>query len=112
MESENTNSNFYEKHVEYSVLSSYPPFSTSLKKRDQYREDLTAEDLRIASKVNTEDEDAEERMYSTLEVKWSDDLDEARLYQKRYGKDVREAQKVAIEREGLNPEGLDVPSDV
>ena len=112
MESENKNSDFYEKHVEYSVLSSYPPFSISLKKREDYRDDLAAEDLRIASKIKAEDEDAMERMYSTLEVKWSDDLEEARLYQKRYGKDQREAQKVAVEREGLDPEGLDVPSDV
>lgn len=112
MESENAKTDFYEKHREYSILSSYPPFSISLKKRDQYREELTEEDLRIASKVKAGDSDAEERMYSTLEVKWSDDLEEARLYQKRYGNDIREAQKVAIEREGLDPEGLDVPSDI
>jgi hypothetical protein len=100
---------FVEKHREYSVYADWPPFSISSKKRNDYLEDVVKEDRRIVSKINAKDEDAFERMYSTVEVKWSDDLEEARLYQKRYGKEKIDAFLAALELEGLEEDSDGVP---
>jgi len=91
---------FVQKHKEYSLILDYPPFSTSLKKREEYQGDIRSEDARIISLIQNNDEKAYERMYSTLEAKWADDLEEARLYQKRYPKNPEEAQKVVLKMEG------------
>lgn len=100
---------FVDKHREYSILGKYPPFSISMKKRESYYADVIEEGNRIQSKEKAGDEDALERMFSTLEVKWNDDLEEARLYQKRYGDDMVAAQKAAIKLNGLDEDDLDVP---
>lgn len=109
---QNTNVQFLEKHKEYSIYADWPPFSTSYKKRSQYLEDVDSEIKRIASKINSSDDDAYERMFSTLEVKWQDDLDEARLYQKRYGSD-RDAKidafLAALKAEGRTEDSPDIP---
>ena len=92
---------FKEKHKEYSLYLDYPPFSTSRKKTEEYTEDCKKEISRIFSLSDEEKEDA--RMFSTVAAKWADDLDEARLYQKRYGDSMKgkeEAQKVVYEMEG------------
>jgi hypothetical protein len=91
---------FVQKHKEYSLILNYPPFSTSLKKREEYASDIRSEDARIISLIQDNDEKAYERMYSTLEAKWADDLEEARLYQKRYPNNPEEAQKVVLKMEG------------
>jgi hypothetical protein len=91
---------FMEKHREYSLYMDYPPFSTSMKKTEEYREDCKKEIKRIFSLSDEEKEDA--RMFSTVAAKWADDLDEARLYQKRYGDSLKgkeEAQKVVYKME-------------
>ncbi len=75
-----TGEEFVKKHREYSIYADWPPFSISFKKRTAYLDDVVAEDRRIGSKIKAKDEDAYERMFSTVEVKWSDDLEEARLY--------------------------------
>jgi hypothetical protein len=101
--------NFIEKHKEYSIYGNWPPFSISSKKRNEYLEDVANEDKRIVSKINADDEDAFERMYSTLEVKWQDDLEEARLYQKRYGEEKIDAFLAALKIEGLEEDSDGVP---
>ena len=101
--------NFIEKHKEYSIYGNWPPFSISSKKRNEYLEDVANEDKRIVSKINADDEDAFERMYSTLEVKWQDDLEEALLYQKRYGEEKIDAFLAALKIEGLEEDSDGVP---
>lgn len=91
---------FVQKHTEYSKILDYPPFSTSLKKRDAYTGDCQREVARIMSAANAEDENAHDRMFSTVEAKWADDLEEARLYQKRYPDNPQEAQIVVLKLEG------------
>lgn len=88
----------------------WPPFTTSLKKREEYKKDVQKETERILSL--SEEEGGKERMYSTVEAKWADDLEEARLYQKRYADKPEEAQKAVLKLEGrenntfLNDEDL------
>lgn len=91
---------FVQKHKEYSLILSYPPFSTSLKKRQEYQKDVQEEGGRIIALAQADDEKAYDRMFSTLEAKWADDLEEARLYQKRYPDNPAEAQKVVFKMEG------------
>lgn len=91
---------FVKKHGEYSKMLMYPPFTTSLKKREDYMADLQKESNRIATLISQDDESALERMYSTLEAKWADDLDEARLYQKRYPDNPKDAQQAVLKMEG------------
>jgi hypothetical protein len=100
---------FHEKHVEYSKLQQYPPFTISLKKVREFNEDLLKEENRIFAEVDSGNEDAWARAFSTMEVKWDDDIEEARLYQKRYGKDVVEARKAAMKLNNLTEDDEDVP---
>lgn len=85
---------FQDKHQELSILCDYPPFSISRAKHDELTEAIIAEGMRVQS------EGGSSRPFSTLEVKFQDDLEEARLYQKRYGDRV-EAQDAAVKLEGL-----------
>jgi hypothetical protein len=89
---------FMSKHKEYSLILDWPPFTTSLKKRKEYKQDVQKETERILSASG--EEGGMERMYSTLEAKWADDLEEARLYQKRYADKPEEAQKAVLKMEG------------
>lgn len=103
------------KHEEYSFYNDFPPFTISRKKRDEYMEDVLKEENRILSKMRSNDEDAFERMFSTIDVKWEDDLDEARLYQKRYGISYQgkvDAFEKALEVEGLDEDSPGVPFGV
>jgi hypothetical protein len=103
------------KHEEYSLYIDFPPFTISRKKRDGYMDDVLKEEGRILSKMRAGDEDAFERMFSTIDVKWEDDLDEARLYQKRYGNNYDakvEAFEKALEVEGLDEDSPGVPFGV
>jgi hypothetical protein len=100
---------FAKKHREYSIYANWPPFSISSKKRNEYLEDVANEDRRIVAKINADDADAFDRMYSTLEVKWQDDLEEARLYQKRYGEEKIDAFLAALKIEGLEEDSDGVP---
>lgn len=86
---------FQDKHQELSMLSSYPPFSINRDKYNTLAEAIVQEGIRVQS------EGGSARPFSTLEVKFQDDLEEARLYQKRYN-DIVEAQKAAMELEGIS----------
>jgi hypothetical protein len=104
---------FMEKHKEYSLILNYPPFTTSIKKRDSYMEDAQKESSRIMTLAQAGDEKAYDRMFSTLEAKWADDIEEARLYQKRYPDNPEEARMVVLKMEGREnntfPEDDDLP---
>lgn len=104
---------FKEKHKEYSLILNYPPFTTSIKKRNSYMQDAQEEERRIIAMMQAGDESAFERMFSTVEAKWADDLEEARLYQKRYPNNPEEAQKAVLKMEGREnntfPEDDDLP---
>lgn len=107
---------FKEKHKEYSLILNYPPFTTSIKKRNSYMQDAQKEEQRIIALMLAGDESAFERMYSTVEAKWADDLEEARLYQKRYPNNPEEAQKAVLKMEGREnntfPEDDDLPESI
>jgi len=102
-------STFYEKHTKYSTLVKYPPFSISIKKSNSFFDDLNKEEDRIFSEKSAGNEDAFSRAFSTIEVKWQDDIDEALLYQKRHGNDIVAAKKAAMELNGLDEDDDDVP---
>lgn len=100
---------FHQKHIEYSQLKKYPPFSISLKKVTQFGEDFLKEEDRVFSEVNSGNKDGYSRAFSTLEAKWDDDIEEARLYRKRYGDDIIQARKVAMKNGNLTEDDEDVP---
>ena len=107
--------NWMDTDEKYSIYINYPPFTISSQKREEYKADIVQEEGRIGSKMNAGDEDAFDRMFSTVEVKWKDDLDEARLYQKRYGMDydgMVDAFEAALEVEGLDEDSPGVPFGV
>ena len=81
---------FVEKHKELSALLDYPPFSINRNKRRDFSDAMLEEGTRIARTGEID------RPFSTLEVKWKDDIDEAMLYKKRYNS-PKEAQNAAIE---------------
>ena len=87
----------------------YPPFTLSLKKVREFNDDLLKEEDRIFSELDSGNEDGWARAFSTMEVKWGVDIEEARLYQKRYGKDVVEARKAAMRLTKLTEDDEDVP---
>jgi hypothetical protein len=107
---------FMQKHKDYSLILDWPPFTTSLKKRKEFKADVQKETGRILALANAKDENAYDRMFSTIDAKWADDLDEARLYQKRYADNPEEAQKAVLKLEGrenndtMNDE--DLPSGI
>jgi hypothetical protein len=79
-----------DKHKELGALLDYPPFSINRSKRREFSNDMLQEGIRIHRTGEID------RPYSTMEVRWKDDIDEAILYQKRYGSPL-EAQDAAIE---------------
>jgi hypothetical protein len=91
---------FMQQMKDFSLILDWPPFTTSLKKREEFKEDVQKETKRILSLANAKEENAYDRMYSTVNAKWADDLDEARLYQKRYADNPEEAQKAVLKLEG------------
>jgi hypothetical protein len=101
---------FHKKHVEYSKLMHFPPFSISKNKTDEYRNDFLKEEDRIFSELETS-KVWPARPFSTFEVKWDDDIEEARLYYKRYGgyNGRGDAQEAAIKLNNLTEDDTDVP---
>jgi len=91
---------FVEKHREYSQLLDYPPFTTSLRKRDAYMEDVQAEDKRIIEATQRGESSKSIQMFSVVETKWLKDLSVARRYQKMFPNSPVEAQRVELEKQG------------
>ena len=85
---------FQDKFKELDMLSDYPPYSLHENKWKSLNDGMREEENRWKTA------DDKTRAFSTLEVAQADDLDEARLYQKRYN-DPKEAQKAALELNGM-----------
>lgn len=92
---------FTSKHKELSILLDYPPYSINRSKYEELAKAIIEEGRRVMA------EKSGARAFSTLEVKFQDDLEEARLYKKRYN-DKKEAQKKAMELEGLSEDDPNV----
>ena len=71
-------------HKELSLLVDYPPFSIDSKQANNFVEDFT---LGI-------DED-EDDPFAEVMQKWADEIEEARMYQKRYPGDPEAATQAA-----------------
>lgn len=113
---------YLSKYQALGMLRKFPPFSTDLDMTEQYVDDLHAATRAVTEKVNADrdsDDPADEgsvefaRMFEgafeSVERKWADDLDIARLYSKRYGDDYLTAQEEALTMEGLTIESPNVP---
>lgn len=85
---------FQDKHQELSILLDYPPFSINREKREDFRQGILSENERIRNTGEIS------RPFSTIEVKFQDDLEEARLYQKRYNS-PKKAQDAALEMNNM-----------
>ncbi len=88
---------FHGKHKELSILLDYPPFTISRTKRKEFQDGI------ISAEQEMTRTDKWDRPFSTLEVKWDDDLEEARLYQKRYGNPY-DAQQAAMKLNNIVPD--------
>ena len=99
---------FLEKHREYSIILKYPPFSLSNKVRGEYRDDLQKEEIRLRSDFENGESDAFDDMFASIDTKWADELEEARMYQKRYS-DPKEAQAAGFKLHDIDPTDSDTP---
>ena len=101
---------FHKKHTEYSQLMKFPPFSISIKKVKEYHADFMKEEDRIFSEFESS-KVWPARPFSTFEIKWDDDIEEARLYYKRYGgyNGRGDAREAAIKLNNLTEEDPDLP---
>lgn len=91
---------YNKRHRELSALMDYPPFSINLQKHNDYIDEILAYSNRIDRQI-AESGEIEDRPFSTFMAKWEDDIEEAELYKKRYGKDLVGAQKAAAKTEGM-----------
>jgi len=78
-----------ETHKELSLLVDYPPFSIDLKQQNNFIEDFT---LGI--------DDEEDDPFAEVMQKWADQIEEARMYQKRYPNDPEAATQAAAKIQG------------
>jgi hypothetical protein len=76
-------------HQELSLLVDYPPFSINPKEQNNFVEDFT---LGI-------DED-EDDPFAEVMQKWAEEIEEARMYQKRYPNDSEAATQAAAKIQG------------
>lgn len=78
-----------ETHKELSLLVDYPPFSINPKEQNNFVEDFT---LGL-------DED-EDDPFAEVMQKWAEEIEEARMYQKRYPNDSEAATQAAAKIQG------------
>ena len=116
------NVKFIKQYESLGILHKYPPFSTDIEMTESYLDDLHAATRSVSAKLNGAMDSSEpvdegspefsrlfEGAFEGLESKWADDLDIARLYQKRYGSDYYTAQEEALASEGRTTDSPDVP---
>ena len=78
-----------ETHKELSLLVEYPPFSIDSKQQNNFIEAFT---------LGMDDE--EDDPFAEVMQKWADEIDEARMYQKRYPNDPEAATQAAAKIQG------------
>jgi hypothetical protein len=93
--------NFGAQHKEISQLLDYPPFSLYRDRKDKVVAAMTEASADAATERNKTNLTRDNILGPVMEL-FKDDLDEARLYMKRYGSDVRAAQKAAMKLDDLN----------
>lgn len=117
------NVKFLKQYESLGILRKYPPFSTDIDMTESYLDDLHAATRAVSAKVNDAMDSSEpvdegsaefsklfEGAFEALESKWGDDLDIARLYEKRYAGDYYTAQEEALASEGKTADSPNVPS--
>ena len=107
---------FMQEHTHLSQLMDYPPFTTSMEKYREFADALTMAYDVLAKKLGLlEDEMGPGRdsafndVHLALVTKFISDIEEAELYQVRYGADIQSAQAAALEVEGKTLDDDDVP---
>ena len=107
---------FMQEHTHLSQLMDYPPFTTSMEKYREFADALTMSYDVLAKKLGLlEDEmgpgrdSAFKDVHLALVTKFISDIEEAELYQVRYGADSQSAQAAALEVEGKTLDDDDVP---
>jgi len=108
---------FMQEHTHLSQLMDYPPFTTSRKKFHEFGDALTMSYDVLAKKLGElQDDMGPERdgafkdVYLAVVTRFISDIEEAELYQVRYGADIQSAQAAALEAEGKTLDDDDVPS--
>ena len=108
---------FMQEHTHLSQLMDYPPFTTSMEKYREFADALTMAYDVLAKKLGElQDDMGPERdgafkdVHLALVTKFISDIEEAELYQVRYGADIQSAQAAALEAEGKTLDDDDVPS--
>ena len=108
---------FMQEHTHLSQLMDYPPFTTSMEKYREFADALTISYDVLAKKLGElQDDMGPERdgafkdVHLALVTKFISDIEEAELYQVRYGADIQSAQAAALEAEGKTLDDDDVPS--
>ena len=98
---------FMQEHTHLSQLMDYPPFTTSMEKYREFADALTMAYDVLAKKLGElQDDMGPERdgafkdVHLALVTKFISDIEEAELYQVRYGADIQSAQAAALEAEG------------
>jgi hypothetical protein len=83
---------FIEDHKKFSLVADFPPFSINKEMRDAF-----LAEIRKAGSADPLEGDA----YASVKEDYAEQVDEAEMYQKRYGTEVFEAQKAAAELEKI-----------
>ena len=76
-------------HTELSSLLEFPPFSIDQKQRQMFTHEF----------IHAID-DQEDDPYAGVMKKWAEQIEEARMYQKRYGDDAEAATRAAAKIQG------------
>ena len=107
---------FMQEHTHLSQLMDYPPLTTSRKKLHEFEDALNVAYDVLAKKLGLlEDQlgpgrdSAFKDVHLALVTKFISDIEEAELYQVRYGADSQSAQAAALEVEGKTLDDDDVP---
>ena len=107
---------FMQEHTHLSQLMDYPPFTTSMEKFREFEDALTMAHDVIAKKLGLLEDQMGPRgdsafkdVYLAVVTKFISDIEEAELYQVRYGADIQSAQAAALEAEGKTLDDDDVP---
>lgn len=96
--------NYYQYHKEISVLLRFPPFSTQRNEdgdwelAEEAKEDMNtylSEVIKPVAKNQNPDWELEGEPFEEFREKWKEELEEAELYQARYGDDFAAAAKAA-----------------
>ena len=82
-------SELVETHTELSLLLDFPPFSIDEKQREMFSHEF----------IHAID-DQEDDPYAGVMKKWAEQIEEARMYQKRYSDDPEAATRAAAKIQG------------